>query len=128
MATGAGRKTSRITRKTSTVSFDEHGLPVFGSVQNTVVAPLVSRAEKREKPQRKTTSMAEHTAYLRKLGYAPIMIPGTPERKALLEQFIADFHGYEPAHYRQLESWQRELAGDYQVYLEPAAAEVPDLH
>lgn len=127
MANGKARKTSRAIRTTSNASLDEQGRPQFGASTLSIneLPPPKQRGESKMRSERYTQS--QHIAYLTELGYARMMIPGTPERRALLERFIADFHGYEPAHYRQLESWQRELAGLPPVSAEPVTEEVPDV-
>jgi len=128
MASGKVRKTSRATRTTSNVSLDEQGRPQFGLQKQIEVSNAAApRQRGSEKMRASRYSLEEHIAYMKVLGYDPIMIPGTPERRALLERFIADYHGYEPAHKRQLESWQRELAGLPRISAEPVTEEVPDV-
>lgn len=94
-------------RKTATVSLDATGRPTFGSTVKQTPPPK----QKGEEKQRKVAyTVAEHAAYLRSLGLPAWLVPGTPERMAMLKTFIQNFNGYDPIHYRQLHEWEAEVA------------------
>lgn len=94
-------------KRTVSVSLDATGRPLFGGSVKTVAPP---RQKGEEKTRRIAYTRAEHAAYLKLLGRPAWLIPGTPERRAMLKSFIDNFHGYEPIHYRQLHEWEEELA------------------
>lgn len=111
MASGKGKLTSRVSKKTASVLLDEARRPLFGSVADSRAAVPKQKGEEPQKRERYTEP--EHIAYMRLLGYPEWLIPGTDERQAMLKNFIDNYHGYEPIHLRQLNDWQTEYNRHY---------------
>ncbi len=105
-------RASRIQRRNSLASLDSQGVPIFGTVIQTTRTPAATpqKEARREEARRKQyPTLAEHVAYLEKIGHDPIMIPGNPRRRQLLHEWIENVRPSTPQEYHQLEGWKKEL-------------------
>lgn len=100
--TGAVKSISRARKPSYAVSWDERGRPIFGS-KTKVIPP---KKEKGEQPKSKIVpTLPEHAVYLASLGHQPMNIPGTPERRKMLQSFLDVHYGTT----EQQSRWQLEL-------------------